>query len=105
MVRNRGQSTAEVAVLVAVVIGALLAMQIYIKRAAMGKLRAASDQMGDQFNPHVTTSNYTNWYSVRKNDVMRNDGSSTSTTTEPENQGRSGEEHVTDRLDTEKLFN
>ena len=49
MWKNRkAQSTVEYAVLIAVVAGALLAMQIYMKRGAMGKLRSSTDQIGDQ---------------------------------------------------------
>ena len=48
---HRGQSTAEYAILAAVVIAALLAMQIYMKGGIQGKLRESADQVGDQFSP------------------------------------------------------
>ena len=105
MIRNRGQSTAEVTILIAVIIGALLAMQIYVKRAAMGKLRSAADQVGDQFSPHVTTSKATSHYEVTKEDATKPEGSSTSTIKQPEKQARTaGEEHVEDKLADEHLF-
>lgn len=47
--RNMAQSTLEYAVIVTVVIVSLLALQIYIKRAAEGKLRESSDRLGQQF--------------------------------------------------------
>jgi len=43
--RQRGQSTLEYAVLASVVVAALLFMQIYVKRGAMGKLRSATDRI------------------------------------------------------------
>ena len=49
--RVLGQSTVEYAVLIAVVVGALIAMQIYMKRGVQGKLRSATDDIGEQFSP------------------------------------------------------
>jgi hypothetical protein len=49
--RTQGQSTLEYAVVIAVVVSALLAMQIYMKRGAQGKLRQATDDIGEQFSP------------------------------------------------------
>lgn len=46
----KAQSTMEYAVLVAVIVAALLAMQIYMKRAAEGKMRQSADQIGEQFD-------------------------------------------------------
>ncbi|MFC1675078.1 hypothetical protein ACFL1K_04265 [Candidatus Omnitrophota bacterium] len=52
MKRNkRGQITLEFAVLIAVIAAALVAMSIYIKRAAQGSLREAADSIGDQYAP------------------------------------------------------
>ena len=105
MSRNRGQSTAEITVLFAVIIGALLTMQIYMKRAAMGKLRSAADQVGDQFSPYVTTSQYHNHYKANKDDVTTTQGLSTSTLTGQEVQERTGgQEHITQPLTDDKLF-
>lgn len=55
----RGQSTVEYAVLIAVLVGALIAMQVYLKRGMSGHLRNASDSIGEQYAPGKTTSNYT----------------------------------------------
>lgn len=56
---NQGQSTLEYAILIAVVVAALLATQIYIKRGVQGKLRESTDQIGEQFDTGKTkvTSN------------------------------------------------
>jgi len=102
--KNAGQSTMEYAVLAAVVVGALLAMQIYIKRGAMGKLRAAADQMGEQFTPLNTTSTFTTTSTVAKADTVSPNGTSTSTLNGPETQSRTGSESVGQTLDSERLF-
>jgi len=62
---KRAQSTLEYAVLIVVIIGALLAIQTYIKRGVQGRLKSASDDIGDQFSPdntnsiHISTSSVT----------------------------------------------
>ena len=53
--RERGQSMLEYAICLAVVVAALLAMQIYVKRGISGKLRAAADSTGEQYEPRKTT--------------------------------------------------
>lgn len=56
---KRAQSTLEYAVLVSVLVAALIAMQVYIKRGYQGKLREGADSMGEQFSPAHTTYTYT----------------------------------------------
>jgi len=51
---KRGQSTLEYAVLIIIIIGALLSIQVYIKRGVQGRLKQASDDIGDQFSPGNT---------------------------------------------------
>lgn len=58
-IRFRGQSTLEYAVIIAVVVSALLAIQIYMKRGLQGKLRDSTDQIGEQFDAGATTLNHT----------------------------------------------
>ena len=48
--RKRGQSTLEYAVLIIIIIGALLSIQVYIKRGVQGRLKGAADDIGDQFS-------------------------------------------------------
>ena len=48
--QKRGQSTLEYAVLIVVIIGALLTIQVYIKRGVQGRLKSASDDIGDQYS-------------------------------------------------------
>lgn len=54
-----GQSIVEYAALIAIVVAVLIAMQIYIKRGISGRLRAASDDIGEQYEPKKTTSDFT----------------------------------------------
>lgn len=48
--RKKGQSTLEYAVLIIIIIGALLSIQVYIKRGIQGRLKGAADDIGDQFS-------------------------------------------------------
>jgi uncharacterized protein (UPF0333 family) len=59
MFKRKGQSTLEYAIIVAVVVGALLAMQHYVKRGYQGRLKSASDEMGEQFDPAAYTADLT----------------------------------------------
>ncbi|MBI4322866.1 MAG: hypothetical protein HY596_01175 [Candidatus Omnitrophica bacterium] len=102
-VQRGGQSTVELAVLVAVITGALLAMQIYVKRGAMGKLRDAADQAGEQFTPLNTTSEFTVTRNSARTEKTEATGLTTATLTQ-DDQTRTGAEQVTTRLDEEKLF-
>jgi Flp pilus assembly pilin Flp len=54
--QKRGQSTLEYAVLIIVIIAALIAIQTYIKRGVQGRLKSASDDIGDQYSPGNTNS-------------------------------------------------
>ena len=56
---NQGQSTLEYAILIACVVGALLAMQIYLKRAYQGKVTSSVDRIGEQFDVDHTTTHIT----------------------------------------------
>jgi len=52
--RKKGQSTLEYAILIVIIIGALLSIQVYIKRGIQGRMRSATDDIGDQFSPGNT---------------------------------------------------
>lgn len=72
--KKRGQSTAEYAILIGVVIAAIVAMQIYVKRGMQAKVKSVSDYFtnvtGDaagtgvslntlsQYEPYYTSSEY-----------------------------------------------
>jgi hypothetical protein len=57
MLNRKGQSTLEYAIVVAIIVGGLLAMQFYVKRGWEGKLKTAADDMGEQFEPAKYTGN------------------------------------------------
>ena len=52
--RQKGQSTLEYAILIIIIIGALLSIQVYIKRGVQGRLKQATDDIGGQFSPGNT---------------------------------------------------
>lgn len=53
---RRGSLAIEYTVLIAIVVAALLGMQVYVKRAICGRWRAAADTFGHgrQYEPGVT---------------------------------------------------
>lgn len=57
--KKRGQSTLEYALLIAIVVAALLAIRIYMKRGVQGRLRSATDDIGEQFDAKKTAYSYT----------------------------------------------
>jgi len=59
MLNRKGQSTLEYALIIAVVVGGLLLMQHYVKRGYAGRLKSASDEMGEQYDPTTYTGNFT----------------------------------------------
>jgi len=55
-----GQSTAEFAVLLALIAAAIIAMQVYIKRGLQGRIRNLADQIStEQYEEGRTESRYT----------------------------------------------
>jgi len=56
---NKAQSTLEYAVIIVCVAAALIAMQIYMKRAVSGRLRQTSDDIGQQYDPKNTVGEMT----------------------------------------------
>jgi hypothetical protein len=55
----RAQSVIEYSMIIACVVAALLAMQIYTKRGIEGRLKQASDEISQQYAPTGTTSTIT----------------------------------------------
>ena len=76
--QRRGQSTLEYAVLIVVIIGALLTIQVYIKRGVQGRLKTAADDIGDQYSDGNTNAVQS---TVRNSSTIEtfNAGNSTST--------------------------
>jgi len=64
-VRQRGQSTAEYAVVIGLVVAAVLAMQVYVKRGLQGKIAGAANYFAvqgkgttKQWEPDYASSDY-----------------------------------------------
>ncbi len=64
--KRRAQSTLEYAVLIVIVIGALLTIQTYVKRGIQGRLRQATDDIGDQFDTEINMTRKTVFHTKTK---------------------------------------
>ena len=102
---RRGQSTLELALTIVAVAAAAIAMSIFLKRSVMGKMRESGEQVGGQFSPLVTHNTYNKTYEATRNEITKNDGTSSSDIVGQETQTRKGNETVDQDLDKEKLFN
>jgi len=76
---NKGQSTLEYTIMIAIVIGALLLMQIYMKRGVQGKVRESADSIGEQFDAQNTTISSTVTRTAKTVQVMSNGTTNTYT--------------------------
>ncbi|PIQ87729.1 MAG: hypothetical protein COV73_02575 [Candidatus Omnitrophica bacterium CG11_big_fil_rev_8_21_14_0_20_43_6] len=81
---RKGQSTAEYAIVIGLVIAAAVAMQVYVKRSIQGKMKDAVD-----YNEQVavgiglgTTPQYEPLYSTTENMVSKRDATEIATTYE-----------------------
>ena len=54
---KRGQSTLEFVMLLVIVIGAMVAMQMYIKRAIQGRWKDTMESIGEQYDPTAMVTN------------------------------------------------
>ena len=104
MLNRRGQGAFEIMLLIIVVLGALLAMNIYMKRGIMGKLRESSDQIGEQFSAQYSDVNLSTSYVSNRNETIVANGLSVSSIRGTENQTRSGYEAINTNLSVEKTF-
>jgi len=87
-----GQTIIEYATFIVVVVLALLAMQVYVKRGVQGKIKDMADQISPTlYNPNTTTSDYTTT-TQRSSSMTYDRGASTSTV--QESTTRSGTEHT-----------
>ncbi len=67
--KRKAQSTLEYAVLIIIVIGALLAIQNYIKRGVQGRMRQAADDIGDQYSAGNMNMTRTTVFHSRTNET------------------------------------
>ncbi len=56
--RNKGQGTIEYMVLIGIIVAGLIAMQVYVKRGAQGRIKSYADQLSDggAYSPAATNS-------------------------------------------------
>jgi Flp pilus assembly pilin Flp len=70
--RNRkGQNTAEYAILIALVVGGVIAMQTYAQRALQGRLRDASVSYRDQTSVIGNTLQYEPYYTNTVSNMVK----------------------------------
>ena len=101
----RGQTTLEYAIVTGVVVAAGLALSIYFKNAAQGRGQQLATQLGEQYNPHEHTANFTTTFNTKRHEVLTTKGVETSTIQGTEIQDRKGSEDLTTtKLSTQKLF-
>lgn len=55
---KKAQSTAEFAIVISMVIGAIIVMQVYVKRSLQGRIKTETDSAlgATQFNPNYTNT-------------------------------------------------
>lgn len=102
---KKGQSTLEYGLIIAVIVGALIAMQVYIKRGIQGKLKQASDDIGEQFSPGAGTYNYTTFSNTQSNEsvvptTVNSTQMSKTTTNVTQSQTRTANEQIGNLTDT-----
>jgi hypothetical protein len=79
MMRKRnGQSTLEYAILIIIIIAALLTLQTYIKRGLSGRLKDATDDIGDQYSESNTAEFHKRTHSIKNSRDTVKDGVTTS---------------------------
>jgi len=104
---RRAQSTVEYAVLAAVVVGALLVMQIYMKRGFSGKLKEATDRVGEQFTPQTATYSIQKGFTGARSETTAAVGTIATTidSAAPDKQTRTGSENPANSdMSQEKLY-
>jgi len=100
--KRKGQSTAEYAIVIGLVIAAAVAMQVYVKRSLQAKVKDAADYNDPaatmlstkQYEPYYLESNLTN---TRKEDSKINTatGGAITRTLNNDTAGRNGTQDVT----------
>lgn len=77
MFKRKGQSTLEYALIIAVVVAGLLLMQHYVRRGFAGRLKQASDDMGEQYDPTAYSGNFTINQTSQTRQITTNIGTNT----------------------------
>lgn len=107
--KKRGQSTLEYAIIIAVVVGALISAQIYIKRGLMGRYKQATDDIGEQWSARASTYDYTIVSSSSSTETTRphvvgSETMSMTTSRVTQEQTRTGTEYISDYDDADESW-
>ena len=70
MGQRRAQSTVEFSAIIAILIGAFIAVGVYFKRGVQGRWKAATDDLGDQYDPRYTNTGVSHYLSSRTETVL-----------------------------------
>lgn len=103
MLNRKGQSTLEYALIIAVIVAGLLLMQHYVRRGYAGKLKSASDDVGQQYDPRTNLGTITSTQSRTTQETVQN-RTSTKMDTAPRTQTTTATETVGAWGETEDLF-
>ncbi|MFH1202529.1 MAG: hypothetical protein V1674_06545, partial [Candidatus Omnitrophota bacterium] len=88
--KKSGQSTMEYAIIFVAILIAFLFIQTYVRRAVQGRLRGASDDVGEQFSV-AGTMNYRVTRNTKTTENSAADGSTT-TSFSKDSMSKSGQE-------------
>ena len=85
--RTAAQTTAEYAIIIAIVVGAVIAMQVYVKRGIQGRIRDVVHYKGNatdteahdifttnQYEPYYSESNMTSTSDAQRTETMASGG-------------------------------
>jgi len=78
---KRAQTTAEYAILIGLVVAALVAMQIYVKRGLQGRMKGATDYLATQTTDLGAAGQYEPYYLSSSFDATRDTTESEATAT------------------------
>lgn len=67
--KKKAQSSLEYAILIIIVLGALLSIQVYIKRGIQGRLKTATDDIGEQYKQGGMNQIKTTRFYARTNEL------------------------------------
>lgn len=91
---KKGQNTMEYAIIIAVIVAALIAMQNYIKRGIQGRMKQSSDDIGDQFSAQNTNGSTTTGLSANSHEQVTGGANPLTTTNTSQSQTRNTNENV-----------
>lgn len=79
---TRGQSTLEYAILIVIVAAALISIQTFVNRGLQGRMRQATDDIGDQYSGGNTETWQNSWTNSERTSSFKAGVDKTTTTRE-----------------------